>query len=151
MTEISDPGVRAAQSGIFVNALLAMSKLVAGIVGTSYALVADAIESATDILSSSILMGGLYIARRDSTDDYPFGYGRAETLATAVVALMLIGAAVGIGIEAAREIVTPHRLPAPWTLSVLAIVVVVKWLVAQRVNSIDRQQGHGCGCLASSE
>src|SRR5882724_7559013 len=112
MADLSDKGIRAAQLGILVYAVLAVTKLLAGVVGNSYALVADAVESAIDIFSSLIVMRGLQIARRDATEEYPFGYGRAETLATAVVALMLIGTAVGIGIEAVREILMPHHLPA---------------------------------------
>ncbi len=130
--------------GIIINALLALAKLLAGIVGNSYALVADAVESGTDIFSSLIVMGGLWIARRDPTEDFPLGFGRAETLATAVVALMLVGAAIGIGIEAVREILTPHHLPAAWTLGVLAGVVVVKWLVSRRVHAV----GAGIGSTA---
>ena len=133
MTESSNKGIRAAQIGIFVNALLAVTKLISGIIGNSYVLVADAVESATDIFSSLIVMSGLWIARRDPTEEYPYGFGRAETLATAIVALMLIGAAVGIGIEAVREILTPHHLPAAWTLAVLAAVILVKWLVSRCV------------------
>jgi cation diffusion facilitator family transporter len=139
MPDPSVKGIRAAQLGILINALLALTKLLAGVVGNSYALIADAIESGTDIFSSLIVMGGLRIARRDPTEDYPFGYGRAETLATAVVALMLIGAAAGIAIEAIREIRTPHHLPAPWTLAVLAVVVVVKWLISRRVEKVGSE------------
>jgi cation diffusion facilitator family transporter len=84
-------------------------------------------------------MGGLRIARRDPTEEYPFGYGRAETLATAVVALMLVGAAAGIAIEAVREILTPHHLPAPWTLAVLAAVVIVKWLISRLVEKVGNE------------
>jgi cation diffusion facilitator family transporter len=139
MPDPSERGIRAAQLGILINALLALTKLLAGVVGNSYALVADAIESGTDIFSSLIVMGGLRIARRDPTEEYPFGYGRAETLATAVVALMLIGAAAGIGIEAVREIRTPHHLPAPWTLGVLAVVVIVKWVISRRVEQVGSE------------
>ncbi len=139
MPDPSERGIRAAQLGILINALLALAKLMAGVVGNSYALVADAVESGTDIFSSLIVMGGLRIARRDPTEEYPFGYGRAETLATAVVALMLIGAAAGIAIEAVREIRTPHHLPAPWTLAILALVVVVKWLISRRVEQVGSE------------
>src|SRR5262245_29771652 len=139
MTDPSERGIRAAQLGILTNALLALTKLLAGVVGNSYALVADAIESGTDIFSSLIVMGGLRIARRDPTDEYPFGFGRAETLATAVVALMLVGAAATIAIQAVREIQTPHHLPAPWTLAVLAVVVVVKWLISRRVERVGAE------------
>lgn len=134
-------GVRAAQWGVLINAALAVSKLLAGIVGNSYALIADAVESATDIFSSLIVMGGLQIARRDPDDEYPFGYGRAETLATAVVALILIGVAIGIAIEALREIRTPHHLPATWTLAVLPIIVLVKWYISRKVMSVAKEIG----------
>jgi Co/Zn/Cd efflux system component len=59
-------------------------------------------------------------------EDHPYGHGKAESLATAVVALMLLGAAVGIVVEAVREIRTPHGVPAPWTLGVLVAVVLVR-------------------------
>lgn len=137
----TERGIRAAQLGVLVNALLALAKLLAGFIGNSYALIADAVESGTDIFSSLIVMGGLRIARRDPTDEYPFGFARAETLATSVVALMLLGAAAGIAIEAVREIRTPHHLPAPWTLAVLAIVVVVKWVLGRRVESVGSEIG----------
>lgn len=136
MADLTEKGIRAAQLGVLVNTLLALTKLVAGVVGNSYALVADAIESGTDIFSSLIVMSGLRIARREPTEEFPFGYGRAENLATAVVALMLLGAAVGISIEAIREILTPHHLPAAWTLAVLVAVVLIKWWISRRVLAV---------------
>jgi len=139
MRDITERGVRAAQLGILVNALLAAIKLLAGVVGNSYVLIADAIESGTDIFSSLVVMGGLMIARREPTDEFPFGYGRAETLASAVVAILLIGAAIGISVEAIREIQTPHQLPAAWTLVVLVVAVVVKWILSRRVQFVGAE------------
>src|SRR5262249_6445212 len=141
MPDPSERGIRAAQMGILVNALLALTKLLAGVIGNSYALIADAIESGTDIFSSLIVLMGFRIAQRDPTDEYPFGFGRAETLATAVVALMLVGAAATISIQAIREILTPHHLPAPWTLAVLAAVITVKWLISRRVTKVGAEIG----------
>jgi cation diffusion facilitator family transporter len=141
MPDLSEKGIRAAQLGILVNALLAVTKLLAGVVGNSYALIADAVESGADIFSSLFVMGGLQIARRDPTDEYPFGFGRAETLATVAVALMLVGVAIGIAIEAVREILTPHHLPAAWTLGVLATVVAIKWLISRRVQTVGAEIG----------
>ncbi|MFM8220788.1 MAG: cation diffusion facilitator family transporter, partial [Planctomycetaceae bacterium] len=126
-------GERAAQLGVLVNAALVAVKLVAGVVGNSYALVADAVESTADIFSSLVVLGGLRLARREADEDFPFGYGRAETLAAAVVALMLIGTAIGIAVEAVREISTPQHAPAAWTLVVLVLVMVVKWAIARHV------------------
>ncbi|MBU6365986.1 MAG: cation diffusion facilitator family transporter, partial [Gemmatimonadetes bacterium] len=132
---------RLAQLGLVANVALAMAKLVAGVVGNSYALVADAIESSTDMLGSLVVWSGLRIARRDPDDVYPFGYGRAEAVAAATVAVMMLGAAVGIAVEAVREIRTPHHAPAPWTLAVLAAVIVVKELLSRLVAREARATG----------
>ena len=129
-------GIRAAQTGLLINALLVGAKLVAGILGNTYALIADAVESAADIFSSLIVWSGLTIAAQPPDEDHPYGHGKAEALAASVVSLMLLAAAFGIAVEAIREIRTPHRTPAPWTLLVLVSVIVVKWVLARRVHSI---------------
>ena len=85
---------------MIVNALLALIKLVAGIVGNTYALVADAVESTADIFASLVVWGGLRVATRDPDEEYPFGYGKAESVAAAVVSMMLVAAAIGIAFEA---------------------------------------------------
>lgn len=137
----ASPGIRTAQLGLLVNAVLAIIKVLAGVVGNSYALIADGIESSADLVSSTIVWSGLRIARRDATAEYPFGYGKAETLAAATVALMLIGAAIAIAIEAIREILTPHHSPAPWTLAVLVIVVFVKEVLFRKVHAVSAEVG----------
>jgi cation diffusion facilitator family transporter len=124
---------------MLVNAVLAVIKLVAGLVGNTYALVADAVESTADIFASLVVWGGLRVASRDPNDDYPFGYGKAESVAAVVVAMMLLAAAIGIGIEAVREIRTPHQTPAPWTLLVLVGVLIVKYGMFRRTRSIGAE------------
>ncbi|MGQ0703110.1 MAG: cation diffusion facilitator family transporter, partial [Gemmatimonadales bacterium] len=114
------------RTGLLVNGGLALTKLFAGILGHSYALIADAVESIADIFSSLVVWSGLRISARDADERYPFGYGKAESVSSAMVGLMLVGAALGIAIEAVREILTPHHAPAPFTLVVLVVVVVVK-------------------------
>jgi cation diffusion facilitator family transporter len=106
------------------------------LVGNAYALVADAIESAADIVSSTIVWGGLRLASRDPDDAYPFGYGKAEPLAAAVVSILIVGAAIAIAIESVSEIRTPHTSPAAWTLAVLVGVVVVKWSLSRYVGTV---------------
>ncbi len=83
----AERGMRAAQAGLFVNIVLVIVKLLAGIAGHSSALVADAIESFTDIFSSLIVWGGLRITTRPADEEYPYGYGKAEALAAAIVSL----------------------------------------------------------------
>jgi len=134
-------GVRLAQAGLVANAILTVAKLVAGLVGNAYALVADAIESGTDMVGSLVVWGGLRIASRDPNERYPFGYGRAEPIAAAAVAALMLGAASAISIEAIREIRTPHNSPAPWTLGVLVVVMVVKEVLYRRSEAASRQSG----------
>ncbi|HEY0930702.1 MAG TPA: cation diffusion facilitator family transporter [Gemmatimonas sp.] len=132
---------RLVQLGMVVNAVLAVVKLVAGLLGNAYALVADAIESSIDMVGSLVVWGGLRIASRDPDERYPFGYGRAEAIAGAVVGALMLGAAAGIAIEAISEIRTPHDAPAPWTLGVLVLVIVIKELLAKRVMRASEATG----------
>lgn len=141
MASAAQRGIRSAQLGLVINTLLAMTKLVAGIAGNAYALVADAIESTADIFSSFIVWGGLRLATREADDEYPFGYGKAEPLAATIVSVMLLGAAAGIALEAIREIRTPHHTPAPFTLAVLVGVIVVKELLFRRVLRVGEDTG----------
>lgn len=141
MADETRRGLRAAQVGLLVNALLAAVKLVAGIVGNAYVLVADAVESSADIVASLVVMGGLSIAAQPADADHPYGHGKAESLATAAVALMLLAAAAGIAVQAVQEIRTPHSPPAPWTLGVLVAVIVVKGLLARRVGQVGSSTG----------
>jgi cation diffusion facilitator family transporter len=129
--------IRLAAVGLAVNAGLVAVKIGAGLLGNSYALVADGVESATDVVGSLIVLRGLSIASRSADEHFHFGYGRAETLAAATVALMLVAAAVGIAVEAVREIVTPHAGPRAFTLVVLVAVVVVKEWMFRRVLRVS--------------
>ena len=141
MTTAAERGIRAAQAGMLINAALAAVKLAAGIIGNTYALVADAIESGADVFASLIVWGGLHIGAQPADEDHLYGHGKAEALATAVVSFMLLGAAVGIAFEAIREIRTPHLAPAPWTLAVLVTVMAVKWVMARRVGAVSAETG----------
>lgn len=129
-------GIRTAQAGLLTNAGLALVKILTGIAGHSYALIADGVESTTDVFSSLVLWRGLSVAARTPDDEYPFGYGKAESLSAAVIAFLLLGAALGIAIQAVREIVTPHHAPAPFTLAVLIIVIAVKETLFRRVFAV---------------
>ena len=138
---MTEPGIRAVQVGVVINAALAAVKLAAGIVGNAYALVADAVESLADIFASLIVWGGLHISSQPPDEDHPFGHGKAESLAAVVVALLLIGAAMMIALHSIREIRTPHKTPAAWTLIVLVVAMIVKWVLARRVKALSESTG----------
>lgn len=134
-------GIQLARTGLFINGCLALVKLLAGILGHSYALIADAVESVADIFSSLVVWGGLRLSSRDADERFPFGYGKAESVSSAIVGLMLVGAALGIAIEAVREILIPHHAPAPFTLVVLVLVVAVKETLFRRVARGAKELG----------
>ena len=120
------PGVRSTLIGIALNVALAAAKFAAGVWGHSYALIADATESLSDVVSSVVLLIGLRYAMRPPDENHPYGHGKAEPLAATMVSLALFGAAVVIAIESIHEIRTPHETPHVFTLAVLAGVVLVK-------------------------
>lgn len=119
-------GSRAVVLGVIASALLATTKIAAGIFGNSYALVADGVESVLDIFSGLLIWGGLRASAMPQTERYPYGLGKAEPLASLVVSTVLLMAAVGIAVGAVQEIVTPHQSPAVFTLLILVGVVATK-------------------------
>jgi cation diffusion facilitator family transporter len=127
-------GLRATTVALVVSAALGSLKIGAGVLGNSYALVADGVESVLDIFTGLLVIGGLRVSARGPTASYPYGRGKAEPLAALVVATVLLLAAVVIAIGAIREIVSPQTVPAPFTLAVLVVVLIAKegtfqWLV----------------------
>jgi cation diffusion facilitator family transporter len=132
-------GIRAAQAGAAINLTLAFVKIAAGIVGHTYALIADGVESLADVAASLIVWGGIAVGARPADVDHPYGHGKAEALAAATVSLMLLAAGIGIAVEAVREIRIPHEFPASWTLVVLLSVVAIKTFLASRVSAVGRE------------
>ncbi len=124
--------------GVVVNASLAAIKGLAGLLGHSYALIADATESLMDIMQSLVVLGGIRIASVPPDDTHPYGHGKAEPLAAVVVAMGLIAVAVGLAIQSVREILAPHYAPAPFTLIVLVGVILVKETLFRFVIKVGR-------------
>jgi len=120
---------------------LAIVKIATGMVGQSSALVADGIESLTDVVGSIAVLVGLTISVKPPDADHPYGHGKVETLATLIVASSLLLAAALIAWQSISGIVTPQEVPAWFTLPVLAAVVVVKVFVARAVARSAVQAG----------
>lgn len=118
--------IRATYVSIAGNAALAIVKLLAGYIGNSYALIADGIESASDILSSLLVLFGLKYANRPADKNHPYGHGRIEPLITFLVVGFLVASAVIIAYESIGNIRTPHELPEAWTLIVLGCIIGIK-------------------------
>ncbi len=118
--------LKATYFSIIGNICLAFAKGIAGIFGNSYALVADAIESTTDIFASFLVLFGIKYSNRPADQNHPYGHGRAEPLITFLVVGFLIVSAVIIAHESIVNIGKPHELPEKWTLLVLAAIIIWK-------------------------
>src|SRR3954462_4917806 len=131
-------GARIALVGMVVNVVLAAAKISAGLFGNSYVLIADGIESTLDIAGSAVIWGGLKFAARPPDETHPYGHGKAEPLAAALVAIGVLLASIGLAIQSVREILVPHHGPAPFTLVVLIVVIVVKEFLFRVVNRLGK-------------
>ncbi|MBX3095999.1 MAG: cation transporter [Fimbriimonadaceae bacterium] len=132
---------RETRRGIWINLMLASVKGVAGFLGGSFALIADAAESALDVLTSSLVYVGLRVASAPPTPNHPYGKGRAETLAGLVVAIAVIGAAIALGVQSVIEIMHPQKVPATWTLAVLGAVIAFKEYLYRRFRAKANELG----------
>ena len=118
--------LRATFLGLAVNVALTTVKFLAGIFGHSQALIADAVESLADIFSSIIVWRGLVVAETPPDEDHPYGHGKAEPLAAAMVSALLLLAAAWIAFNALHALNEPRVAPSPWTLIILIVVIAVK-------------------------
>jgi len=131
--------VKATYFSIIGNTCLAIIKGLAGIFGNSYALIADAIESTTDIFASFLVLFGIKYSSRPADANHPYGHGRAEPLITFLVVGFLITSATIIAYESIINIATPHELPRPFTLFVLGVIILWKEYSFRRVMKKSKQ------------
>lgn len=134
-------GARLVLRGIALNAVLALVKFTGGVLGNTYALIADAAESLLDIFSSLLVWAGFQVAGKPPDADHPYGHGKAEPLAGLAVALFIFVMAGWVAWHAVREIITPHLAPKWWTLVLLAGVVGVKLWFSRRLAAASSETG----------
>ncbi len=133
-----DRGVRTVLVGLTSNVFLAVIKILAGIFGNSYALVADGIESTLDIFSSIVVLGGIHISSLPADENHPYGHGKAETLAAMSTSLILVMAGIGIAIKSVLDLMQPRHAPAFFTLIVLIGVIIIKELLFRFLYSVGK-------------
>jgi cation diffusion facilitator family transporter len=137
--QMVEGGLRSSLLAIFINLTLALVKCLTGAIGHSFALLADGIESFLDVISSSVVYWGLRLAIKPPDKDHPYGHGKADPIAAAVVGVAMILAAIGIAGESINLIRTPHKLPHAYTLWVLICVVPVKFLLSRYVSGVSEK------------
>lgn len=131
--------VRTTYFSIAGNVTLALVKGAAGFFGNSYALIADAIESTTDIFSSALVLLGFKYAEKPPDENHPYGHGKIEPLITFIVVAFLVTSATIIAYESIQHIQTPHKVPEPWTLFVLTGIIIWKEISFQIVIRKSKQ------------
>ncbi len=130
------PAQRIVLVGAVVNVALSTIKIVAGLFGHSYALIADGMESALDVASSIVIWAGLRYAAKQPDRDHPYGHGKAEPISALIVSAALTAAALVLAANSVQEILKGHREPPAWgTLWVLVVVIAVKELLFRRVTA----------------
>ncbi|MEZ4908407.1 MAG: cation diffusion facilitator family transporter [Saprospiraceae bacterium] len=131
--------IKAAWFSIIGNILLASIKLLAGLVGNAYALIADGIESTTDVFSSIIVLLGFKYAQKPPDKNHPYGHTRVEPLITFLVVAFLVSSAVVIAYESIINIKSPQKIPEAWTLIVLGVIIIWKELSYRYVMSKSKK------------
>jgi len=130
--------------GVVLNLLLAAVKIVIGLLGHSYSLVADGIHSLADLISDGVVLFAAKHASKEADAEHPYGHARFETIATVILGLFLLAVAIGLAYDAALRLSTPQTLTTPEiiTLYIAALSVISKeWLfrytqkVALRIRS----------------
>jgi cation diffusion facilitator family transporter len=142
-TPATKAALKTTLTGIIVSLVLAIIKALGGIFGNSYALIADAIESTTDIITSSLLYVGLTWSSKPADKEHPYGHGKAEALIALGIALALVIAAVIIGIESVHNIRTPHKSPKAFTLLILGGVILTKEILYRYVIKTGNEINSG--------
>ncbi|PZX52070.1 cation diffusion facilitator family transporter [Algoriphagus chordae] len=135
----SNLAVRTVIFSMLGNVALATIKFLAGIFGNSYALIADGIESVVDVFASVLVLLGLKYSARPADENHPYGHGKAEPLVTFLVVVFLVVSAGTIAWQAYQHIVTPHKLPKPFTLVVLAVIIIWKEISFQVVMARSKK------------
>lgn len=143
--EKSSIGLRTAIISSLCNVFAAIGKIIFGILGNSYALIADGIESTLDIIGSIIVWGGLKIAAEPADSNHPYGHGKAESLAGVIVSTILIAVGLGIGYNGILKTLTPDiQTPKEFTIYVFIVVIILKEIlyhytmgVAKKIGSIS--------------
>lgn len=114
--------------GSIVNILLSVFKFVAGIVGHSAAMVADAVHSLSDVVTDIIVIVFVRVSSKPADNTHGYGHGKFETLATAIIGCILLGVGLGICISGAKHIIGVVRgevLPAPSMVAFVAAAVSI--------------------------
>ncbi len=132
---------KASWISIIGNALLALLKVVFGMLAGSLAVVADGIDSIEDVITSLITLIAANVISRPPNIKFPYGYGKAETIATRILALIIFMAGVELAIVAIRKMITgiTFEISLPLAVSVTIISIICKVLLSFHLFKIGNR------------
>lgn len=135
-------GEKASIIGIVGNILLTAAKMIAGILGNSTAMVADAAHSASDIIASAVVYISLKVVKKPADEEHHYGHGKAESLSCVLTGVFLLFAGVAIAFSAA-ETIKEGNMVKPGLLPLLAAIlsIVVKEAMFQYTYRIGKKIG----------
>ena len=110
---------------IIVNIILTIFKLIAGAVASSAAMISDAIHSASDVLSTVVVIIGVHMAEKNPDDEHQYGHERLECVAAIILAAMLAITGIGIGLSGAEKIMSSSATKVPGLLALIAAIVSI--------------------------
>ncbi len=117
--------MRVSVISIIVNLVLSLLKLLAGLIASSGAMISDAVHSASDVFSTFVVIIGVQLAKKQPDKEHPYGHERMECVASVILAVVLAGTGIGIGLSGIEKIVSPNadELVTPGLLALIAAVV----------------------------
>lgn len=134
-----------ARAGIIVNCFLSLLKGAAGITAGSLAMLADALHSFTDIVASAVVYVGIKVASKPPDDNHPYGHGKAESIASKVVALLVLLAGLNMAFFSARALFAASQ-PAPGLAALWAALLSI--LVKEGLFRYTYKIGEESNCKA---
>lgn len=141
VSELYRTATNAALLGLVINLLLGVVKLIGGIVGNSFALIADAVNSIGDVVTTAVVLFALKFAQRPADAEHPYGHTRAEGIAASNIALLIILSALFVGWEGIQRMSQQHEMPPVWTLWIAGANVFIKEGLYQYKVRIGRRTG----------
>ena len=133
--------VQATWLGLVVNLALGCTKLGGGLVGQSYALISDAVNSLGDVFTSVAVLLAFRVAQKPADAEHPYGHTRAEAIAGSNVAVLVGVSALLVGWGAIQGVSNPHEIPPVWTLAIAGANVLIKEALYRYQIRLGRRAG----------
>ncbi len=141
VSELYKAVTHAAILGLVANLLLGVIKLIGGIIGNSFVLIADAVNSFGDVVTTVVVLFALRVAQHPADPEHPYGHSRAEGIAASNVALLVIISALFVGWEALQRLNLQHSIPPAWTLWIAGANIFIKESLFHYKVRVGRQTG----------